>query len=116
MSLHVKCRVYPSLSAPEMMHFLGFPDLQLTDTDKLWIPLYAPPLPQKQEFLSSYWNTEIILTIFKASQYLPNKHDPLIQRWLQQELIPSKTEKTEKIPPIYSTVPHADLISWEGQK
>lgn len=31
---------------PEMMHFLGFPDLQLTGTDKLWIPLYAPPVPQ----------------------------------------------------------------------
>lgn len=37
--LHVKCRVYLSLSVPEMMHFLGFPDLQLTDTDTHWIPL-----------------------------------------------------------------------------
>lgn len=44
MFLHVKFRAHPSLSVSELMHFLGFPDLQLTDTGKLWIPLYAPPV------------------------------------------------------------------------
>lgn len=36
MFLYVKCRVHPSLSVPERIQ-----DLQLTDTDKLLIPLNA---------------------------------------------------------------------------
>lgn len=61
-------------------------------------------------------STGIILTILNASQYLANKHDPLIKRWLQQELILSKREKSVKIPPIYSIVPQVDLFIWEGQR
>lgn len=41
MFLYVKCRVYPSFSVPEMIQHL-----QLTDTDKLLIPLNAPPVLQ----------------------------------------------------------------------